>query len=97
MFILFVDSGTFWLPWEVPRPRVSSVGSLALVRPEGLDRASHLWPFKYRNNRTFGESNPARITLPFDKIIREYNFGGRRIAVGRAQGAAAHGYALLRR
>ena len=38
-----------------------------------------------------------RITLPFDKIIREYNFGGRRIAVGRAQGAAAHGYALLRR
>ena len=82
--------------WSVPRLRVSSSDSRRVGAYGGLDRASHLWPFKYRNNRTFGESNPARITLPFDKIIREYNFG-RRIAVGRAQGAAAHGYALLRR
>ena len=62
--------------WSVPRPRVSSSDSPRVGAYGGLDGASHSWPFKYRNNRTFGESNPARITLPFDKIIREYNFGG---------------------
>ena len=95
-FTLALLSGTVEA-WSVPRPRVSSSDSPRVGAYGGLDGASHSWPFKYRNNRTFGESNPARITLPFDKIIREYNFGGRRIAVGRAQGAAAHGYALLRR
>ena len=101
MFILCVSIVLICLvaalgAWSVPRPRVSSSDSPRVGAYGGLDGASHSWPFKYRNNRTFGESNPARITLPFDKIIREYNFRRRRFAVRRGQRAEAHGYALLR-
>ena len=93
----FLMSGCLGPP-GVYRARASLVPiPFALVLPEALDRASRSY-FSDSQVFRFGESStPHGITLPFGKIIREYNFGGRRIAVRRAQRAEAHGYASRRR